>query len=87
MKTNKAVIARDLLKPIYIFGRHPAPDQFITRLDSALAKVEAGEDFYVRVRDEVYHVATWFYSASGIPRQQVVSRLADLFAAPEAIGL
>jgi hypothetical protein len=41
-------IVRDLMKPIYIFGRHDAPETFVTQLDVALQKLTAGETFYLR---------------------------------------
>lgn len=84
-ESGKTTIARDLMKAIYVFGRHDG--RFVTELDEAVSKVKAGEDFYLRVGDDVFEVATWFYQASNIPQGEVIQRLHTLFAPPEAMGL
>ena len=81
------IIVRDLMKPVYIFGRHKPADQHITQLDASLAKLEAGKNFYVRAGDRVYYVNVGFYRASGIPGEQVANLLRMLLPPPEAAWL
>ena len=71
-------IVRDLMKPIYMFGRHDAPDTFVTDLAVALTKLDAGESFYLRVGDKVYHVATQLYRSMGTPKEKVAERMREV---------
>ncbi|HKZ82136.1 MAG TPA: hypothetical protein VJ793_00590 [Anaerolineae bacterium] len=80
-------IVRDLMKPVYIFGRHEPADQHITQLDAALAKLKAGKNFYVRASDRVYYVNVGFYCTNGIPVEQVANLLRMLLQPPEAAWL
>jgi hypothetical protein len=80
-------IVRDLMKPIYNFGRHDAPDQFVIHLDEARRKLRRGEDFTIRVGNDVYQVSPGFYRSVGISQRAVEQRLQTLLVPPEAMGL
>jgi hypothetical protein len=80
-------IVRDLMKPIYNFGYHDAPDQFVIHLAEALLKLNQGEDFYIRAGNDVYEVPPGFYRSVGISQRAVEQRLQKLLMPPEAIGL
>jgi hypothetical protein len=83
MKTPKSrkntTIVRDLMKPIYMFGRHSITSP-VTEIEDALARFRAGENFYWRVGDYVYHVATNLYRATGVDDEQVARRLKSFVA-------
>jgi hypothetical protein len=80
-------IVRDLMKPIYNFGCHDAPDQFVIHLDEARRKLRQGEDFYIRAGNDVYQVSPSFYRSVGISQQAIEQRLKRLLVPPEAMGL
>ena len=80
-------LVRDLMKPIYIFGQHDSPDEFVTEFKEARARLQAGENFYMHAGDRVYYANVAFYRASSIPQDQVMLRLLDLLSPPEAMGL
>jgi hypothetical protein len=71
----QTAIVRDLMKPIYMFGQHDAPETFVTQLDVALQKLDAGETFYLRAGDKVYHIATTFYRSMGMTMEPVKERM------------
>jgi hypothetical protein len=75
------------MKPIYLFGGHDTPDQFIIHLDDALRKLNQGQDFYIRSGNDVYQVSPGFYRSMGISQAAVEQRLQKLLMPPEAMGL
>jgi len=90
-KKNKvrAIIVRDLLKPIYSVGCPTPGEPLISDLQSALDRATAGKSFYLwHGGDQIYHVLPGFYSRGGTPLEHVCQRLREIFPPPpEAIGL
>jgi hypothetical protein len=83
------VLVRDLMKSVFLFGFRDQPIEFVTDRQTALAKLDAGERFYLYPGgDTLYCVDLRFYQSCGIPRADVLQRLSALFPPPpEAIGL
>jgi hypothetical protein len=80
-------LVRDLMQPIYIFGRHAPANRHVTRLDAALERLAAGKNFYLRAGDRLYYANVLAYCSGAISRDQVAQRLMELLPPPEAPGL
>lgn len=71
-------LVRDLMKPIYLFGRHAPSDEWITDRETARAKIAARENFYLRVGERVYFVNLLAYPAFSISPERIVKRIDEL---------
>ena len=81
----QTVLLRDLLRPVYEFGRL-TPRNLIRDLDTALAKLVGSEVFYVRDAQTLYRVSPQFYRACGVPSEEVQARLQATMTAAASEG-
>ncbi len=78
---RKTVLVRDLMKPVYVFGRLAKPGTCVDDLSAALERLRAGRRFYVRAGGGVvYEVSPQMYRSIGIPHTHVARRLKAVFA-------
>jgi len=75
-----AIIARDLMKNIMVVGNARYARARVSRLDTAIKKIETGENFYWRTSRGVFYVNVYAYDAMAIPRSQVCAHLKQTLA-------
>lgn len=75
-----STLVRDLMLPIYVFGRHAPEENWIVERQAACSKIAARENFYLRAGNQVYFANTTAYAASAIAPERIIERIDALFA-------
>lgn len=70
-----SVVARDLMRNIMIVGNARYARGRVSRLATALQKLEMGENFYWQTPRGLFYVNLFAYDALAIPRAAVSERL------------
>jgi hypothetical protein len=70
-----AIVAHDLMRNVMVVGNARFARARVTRLETALQKVETGENFYWQTRRGLFYVNLFAYDALDIPRYQVAEQL------------
>lgn len=70
-----AIVARDLMRNIMIVGNARYARRRVSRLETALRKLETGENFYWHTPLGLFYVNLFAYDSLDIPRRAVSERL------------